>query len=497
MRRREAEKMRRMIREAGGFSSLLPTFPASLPPRNIPSLTRRELIQVGGLSIVGGFLNSFLPLGVQAGQKVQPIGSARQVLFLNIDGGMSQVDTLDAKENVSTPGYFDIKSFANDLKLPVGIMPSLPGVLDRLTVIRSMSAWDVVHGRAQYYIQTGHPLNLALAKEVPAIGAVVCYELRNQRKASDSLPPFIAMNLAGNQAGLINQGFLSAEYGPMSLSVGDTAPNLSPPKGMEATLKRRWERLDELDKAFRSPEGRAATAYTDRSFADYNEYYRGALAIMNDPLIPEVMTIPDGDRKRYGNSSIGNSLILARNLFKADAGVRFIMASHGGWDHHGNIYKEGTRNHPVLIKELDAALSNLIRDLDSLPGARDSRKTLLDETLVIAMSEFGRTPGAISETRKGREHYMQAHSGILAGGGIKRGLVIGKTDAMGGTITDFGWSGSRPIYMEDIACTIYSAMGIDWTKRITSTPSGRAFHYVEPASSTKYVDFQPVKDAFA
>ena len=364
--------------------------------RNIPSLTRRELMRIGGISLVGGFLNSFHPINVRAGQKVQPVGAARQVLFLNIDGGMSQVDTLDAKEGAWTPGYFEVRSFANDLRLPVGIMPNLPGVLDKLTVVRSMSAWDVVHGRAQYYIQTGHPLNLALSKEVPAIGAVVCHELAAQRKASDSLPPYVAMNLAGNQAGLINQGFLSAEFGPMSLSVGDAPPNLTPPKGMEATMQRRWARLQELDQTLRSDIGRSGALHPDRSFADYHEYYRGAWAIMNDPVVPEVMTIADDDKKRYGNSSIGNCLILARNLFKANAGVRFIMASHGGWDHHGNIYKEGTRNHPVLIKELDAALSHFIKDLDRIPATNNPGRTLLDETLVVAMSEFGRTPGAIT-----------------------------------------------------------------------------------------------------
>lgn len=87
------------------------------------------------------------------------------------------------------------------------------------------------------------PLNLALAKEVPAIGAVVCHELAKQRKPTDSLPAYIAMNLAGNQAGLIDQGFLSAEFGPMSLSIGDGPPNLSPQKGMEETFRRRRERL--------------------------------------------------------------------------------------------------------------------------------------------------------------------------------------------------------------------------------------------------------------
>src|SRR5262245_43191672 len=320
--------------------------------RKIPMLTRRELLRVGGVAMVGGYLNAFRPFNVHAQEKVTPMSTARQVLFINIEGGMSQIDSLDAKEGPWTPSDFDIRSYANDLKLPFGLFKNLPGVLDKITVVRSFTAWDAVHGRAQYYIQTGHPLNLALAKEVPAIGAVVCHELANQRKPTDSLPSFVSMNMAGNQAGLINQGFLSAEYGPLSLSVGDAAPNLAPQKGMEETFKRRWERLQQLDSALRGGNG-----HLDRAFADYHEYYRGAWAIMNDPRVPEVLTITDEDKKRYGGSAIGNSLILARNLFRADAGTRFILASHGGWDHHGNIYKEGTRNHPVLIRELDVAFS--------------------------------------------------------------------------------------------------------------------------------------------
>jgi hypothetical protein len=457
----------------------------------LPHLNRRELLRIGGLSMVGGFLGAFRPSNVWAGEKVRPMGTARQVLFINIEGGMSQVDTLDAKEGPWTPPYFEIKQFG-DLKLPSGIMKNLPGVLDKVTVVRSMAAWDAVHGRAQYYIQSGHPLNLALAKEVPAIGAVVCHELAKERKPGDSLPPYIAMNMAGNQAGLINQGFLSAEFGPLSLSVGDRPPDLAPQKGMADTMSRRWERLQQLDASLRT-----AKPGLDRSYVDYHEYYRGAWAIMNDPRVPQVFTISDEEKQRYGGSAIGNSLLLARNLFQADAGTRFILASHGGWDHHGDIYKENSRNHPVLIRELDAAFSALVKDLDATPSKHSPGKTLLDETLVVCVSEFGRTPGAISETRLGREHYIHAHAGMFAGGGIKRGAVIGKTDDLGGKVVESGWAQQRPIYMEDIACTIYSALGIDWTKTIEATPSGRTFHYVEPASGTKYMKFEPVQELFA
>ncbi len=275
------------------------------------SLTRRRLLQVGGVSLVGGFLNSFRPANVWAGDSVAPKGTARNVVFVNIEGGMSQVDTLDAKEGSWTPDYFDIRPCGNGLKIPFGIMPNLPKIVDKITVVRSLAAWDAVHGRAQYYIQTGHPLNLALAKEVPAIGAVVCHELARERKESDSLPPFISMNMAGNQAGAINNGFLSAEFGPLGLSIDKGPPDLAPREGTEKTLRRRWGRLDELDRTLRTGQGGF-----DRALADYYEYYRGAWRIVNDPRVPEIFKIAPEDTERYGKSAIGNSLVLARNLLR-------------------------------------------------------------------------------------------------------------------------------------------------------------------------------------
>jgi uncharacterized protein (DUF1501 family) len=455
-------------------------------------LTRRTLLRIGGVQVAGGFAAGLLPRNVwAAGGAAKPRGTARQVIFVNIEGGMSQVDTLDAKQGSWTPEYFDIRPCGNGLQLPFGLMPNLSRMTDRVAVVRSLAAWDAVHGRAQYYIQTGHPLNQALAREVPAIGAVVCHELAGTRKSSDSLPPYICMNMAGNQAGLLTQGFLPGEFGPLSLAVGETPPSLAPEPGTATTLARRWERLQALDGTLRGPR-----RDLERSYVDFHDYYRGAWSIMSDPRVARIFSLPEADRKRYGASTIGNSLLLARNLLQADAGARFILASHGGWDHHGDIYKEKSRSHPVLIRELDAALTALLRDLESTPSRWTAGKSLLDETLVVAVSEFGRTPGPISATRLGREHYIHAHAGLFAGGGVRKGAVLGKTDALGGKIVEPGWSANRPIYMEDLACTIYSALGIDWTKRISTTPSGRAFHYVEPASATSYVRFQPVEELF-
>ena len=179
-------------------------------------LQRRELLRLGGLSVVGGSLPWMATTRVKAADDRLPRCTARQVIFINLEGGMSQLDSLDAKQGPWTPNYFDIQACGNGLMLPIGVFPNLSKILDKVSVIRSMAAWDAVHGRAQYYIQTGHPLNPALSKEVPAIGAVVCHELANERRATDSLPAYISMNMSGNQAGLINNGFFSAEFATAS-----------------------------------------------------------------------------------------------------------------------------------------------------------------------------------------------------------------------------------------------------------------------------------------
>ncbi len=464
-----------------------------LSSRTFPPLTRRELLRVGGMSVFGSFVSSaFRPSNVRTQKKIRPLSTAKKVIFLFLDGGISQLDSFDAKEGKWTPAEFDIRSFPNDIKLPHGLFKSLPAILDKVAVVRSFNAWDAVHGRAQYYVQTGHPLNLALAKEVPSIGSVVSYETASWRKATDSLPAFVAMNASGNQAGLINQGFLPAEFGPMSLAVKEGPPNLSPKPGTEEIFRRRWQFLQQLDESLRSGDsGRG------RNFIDYHEYYKSAYAIMNDPRVSQIFRIDEEERKRYGNSYLGNSLILARNLVAADAGTRFVLVGFGGWDFHTDIYTQGKRNHQTLCRELDLAYTGLIQDLAGTPSREDRTRSLLDETLVLCLSEFGRTPGDITEGRVGREHYMQAGCGLFAGGGVKGGRVIGKTNDVGGRILSFGWQPGRPIYIEDVAATIYSAMGIDWTKTVENTPSGRAFHYIEPASGTQYVTFEPVSELFA
>jgi len=126
---------------------------------------------------------------------------------------------------------------------------------------------------------------------------------------------------------------------------------------------------------------------------------------------------------------------------------------------------------------------------------RPDGRSLLDETMVVCFGEFGRTPGELNPG-KGRDHHQYAFTGLFAGGGVKGGRVIGKTDELGAKVIDRGWDAKRSIYMEDVATTIYSALDIDWTKVIETTPSGRAFHYIEPFAAKQMIGNREVTPLF-
>jgi uncharacterized protein (DUF1501 family) len=187
---------------------------------------------------------------------------------------------------------------------------------------------------------------------------------------------------------------------------------------------------------------------------------------------------------RYGNSQLGRAAIVARNAVQANNGTVFVALQHYGWDTHQNMFDRAyAPNMYTLCGELDSAVSNLIEDLKASGD--------FDKTLICIMGEFGRTPGLLN-SRGGRDHHRDAMSVVMAGGGVRGGKVIGATDAIGESIIDPGWSQQRAIVMEDVAATIYSALGIDWTKGIEDTPSGRKFEYVPYAFSGRYTAIDEV-----
>lgn len=451
-------------------------------------LTRRQVFRAGGVSMSGYWFSPLLlPLNVKADEKVKPRGSARFVLFIMLDGGQSHVDTWDLKEGNSTPQDFEVKELSPGLKWPMALYPKLAGQLNRVALVRSIEAWDSVHGRAQYYVQAAHSLNPALQKEIPPVGSVVAYELASQRRETDTLPLYVALNVTQSQAGLIKSGFLPATYSPFHI---DTATGLDAYKMGEEGRKeflRRWELLKRFDARLRNDASLAAKA-----FHDYHNYYEGAVSMMSDNRAAAIFKLDPQEQKRYGGTITGDAAILARNLIEADAGTRYIFLQQNDWDHHQRIYDR--KNIYKNSIDLDAAIGPLLEDLAT--RKRSDGRTLLDETLVICMGEFGRTPGDITEGLKGRDHYQYAMTALFAGGGVKGGQIIGRTDETGARILDTGWGTRRSIYMEDLATTVYSAMGIDWKKSIKQTPSGREFYYIEPFAAKQMIATREISALF-
>jgi uncharacterized protein (DUF1501 family) len=211
--------------------------------------------------------------------------------------------------------------------------------------------------------------------------------------------------------------------------------------------------------------------------AEMARFNLGARMLMYNAKVDAAFTFSAAERATYGNTGFGNACIAARNLLRARLGVRFIQISVGGWDNHVSIYTAlNPANANSLGRQFDTALGSLLADLKN--------DGLLEETLVIAMGEFGRTVGPLN-SQAGRDHFLQ-QSVLFAGAGIRGPKVIGQTDAMGSATVESGWARNRDVRPEDVEATIYSALGIDWTKTDPDTPLGRPFEYVPKVDGVEY-----------
>ena len=444
-------------------------------PTGIPTLTRRTMLQAGS-AVLSGFQLAPLvrPLQAAAGN-AKPRGTADACVFIFLGGGISHVDSFDLKEGKWTPQDFDIREVAPGVKMPVALFPQLTKEMNRFAILRSMEGWETEHGRASYYLHTVHPPSPARLAEIPSIGAVVAYEFRDKRKSTDVLPPFVSLNYGPDQ---VRQGFLEPRYSPLNLDAG-RGFDFVVPEAERGRFQRRLEHLKQLE------EISAHGWEQERLVASFRT---DSLTMMNAPGISDMLRMPEDDRKRYGASKFGDACLLVRNLLAAGRGTRFFSINHGGWDFHTNIYDKSQKSNQYSKSlELDAGLAALLGDLD--------RTKLLERTLIVVLGEFGRTTGELT-VGKGRDHHRFAMSGLFAGGGVKGGQAIGETDALGERITVPGWTRKRSVYPEDAASTIYSALGIDWTKKMTNTPSGRFFQYVEPLSGTSVFEPSEVGELF-
>lgn len=443
-----------------------------ITPITGPVVGRRDFFKLAGTGVAGFFLTPLFKADAQ-GAAVQSgahlIGKARNCIFILLTGAPSGVDTFDLKIGPSTPTDFNPTTY-NGTLFPQALMPNLAEQLNKLSIIRSLRAPALVHPLQQTWVQIARSPSSALGKIAPNIGSVVALEFEAQRKANQKLPVFVSLNTGQN---IVGPGYFSGLYAPFDVQ---PAPNgitsLANPDG-QTRFEARYNVLQMIDSRLRqnSPLGDDATTM--------GGFYTRGKGMMYDPAVDAVFKYTTEEAQRYGNTNFGSSCIVARNLVKADQGTRYIQINFGSWDHHQNIYAGSVEEDTIpgiyqMTSQLDSGLSALIKDLGAQPGVNGG--TLLDETLVVAMGEFGRTVGPVTE-RAGRDHYFQ-HFAVLCGGGVIGGRIIGETTADGGNIKEPGWSQGRAIANEDIAATIYAALGIDYTTIRRDDPFGRGFEYV-------------------
>ncbi len=441
-----------------------------------PHLSRRHFFRSTTAGLGGYFLADMIGAGETAkAADVEAKGTAKNVIFLFLQGAPSHVDTFDFKETPGvTPADFAPETI-NGMRFPVGLLRDTAAVLDKIAIVRSGFAWALAHPLAQTWFQIGRNPTSALGRIAPHIGSVVAIEKEPERRPDQIFPTFIAFN-PSNTPG---PGYFPTEYGPFK-----TQPN---PAGLantehsagQARFETRWELLQQLDGGLRAD----SSPYGD-AMPGMGKMYESARGLMFNPVVSDAFSYTPEESVRYGGTSFGDACLLAKKVLAADQGTRFIQITHGGWDHHQGIYdrqevngREVGRNIYAQASEFDPAYGALISDLDAAG--------LLDETLVLAAGEFGRTVGALSNGQNGRDHFLQTFY-VLAGGGVQGGKLIGSTDETGAYTVDPGWSRLRNVRPEDIEATVFSALGINWTTVRHDDPLGRGFYYVPNSDEDAY-----------
>ncbi len=431
-----------------------------------PQIIDRRIFFKTALAGVAGYFASPLRLPAQTFASVPDpplLGTAKNVIFILMAGAPSQVDTFDLKVGPWTPDNFNPTTI-NGIDFPVGLLPGISQQLHHISVVRSMQSTALVHPLLQTWTQIARNPTSATGKIAPNIGSIVALETEPERRSDQPLPGFVSLNTGGR---VHKQGYLPGRYSPFdTVAEQEGLSNLINPAG-EDLFTARSEMLQLLD-----ARNRLQSQY-GTTLDEMHDFYSSGRRMMYEPRVSEAFQFSDTEAERYGGTGLGNSCIVAKNILKGDLGTRYIQINSGGWDNHQDIYLEGAGLY-ARAAEMDPALSTLIDDLANTPGS--AGKTLLDETLIVAKGEFGRTVGTLT-SRAGRDHYF-VHFALFAGGGTVGGRIVGQTTADGRFIENPGWSANRPATAEDVAATIYSATGINYNTVRTDDPLGRGFPYV-------------------
>ncbi len=409
---------------------------------------RRFLSQCAGTAAILGMpINRLLSaVGTDHAAKAESV-----ILFWN-GGGMSHIDTWDPKPGRPVAGEFEpIKTSADGVQISE-IFPQLAKQMHHCSIIRSIAGTNGDHGRATYELQTSHQQNPALVH--PGLGSFVV----NERNTTGDLPAYISIGGMAPRAGYLGQR-CEAYYVGLP---GERDPYLAFPDGISKVQgDRRLEILAKMN-------SRSSQKLASRDFKEAEVALKDAVNLMKSPALASFDLDKENPKtlERYGLTEFGRGALLAKKL--VETGVRFVQVNRGGYDNHMDIFP-AMRNHGAVM---DPAIASLIEDL--------SASGRLEKTLVIVLSEFGRTPKI--NINAGRDHHAKVFSCFMAGGGVKGGQVIGSSDADGMEPKD------RPVQVPDLHASVCLALGINHTKELT-TPLGRPMKLVREGA-------KPVSELF-
>ena len=400
-------------------------------------VTRRAMLGASAATIMGMQVRDLL---ANKGRDHEP--TADHVIFFWNGGGMTHLDTWDPKPGAPTQGEFEpIDTSAEGIQISE-IFPEFAKQMHNVALIRSIAGTQGAHGRASYMVQTSYNQTANIIH--PGFGSVVVSE---KEKMGD-LPAYITISGRAPRASYLGQTCEAYFVG----SPGDKDPYLAFPEGI--TQVRGNKRLETLARFNQKFAGRTTSQALDATKTSIED----AVKLMRSPALKafEVDDIPLTEFERYGDTPFGRGCLVAKQL--VETGVRFVQINRGGFDTHSNNF-EAMRNHGEIM---DPALGSLMHDL--------SESGLLDRTLVVMLSEFGRTPRINRDA--GRDHYPAVFSCFMAGGGIRGGQVIGASDKTGEQPHD------RPVRIPELHATLCYALGIDPDKEVM-TPLQRPMKLVD------------------
>ncbi len=440
-------------------------------------IARRRFLFQSAIGFMGSALGSiWAEDGKMPGSRLEGEPRAKSVIFLFMCGGVSHIDTFDPKDNKYAGKIMDAVGFGDNnaqMKRPVipclrtferygksGIpvsdwFPHVGSVIDDVAVVRSMYCHQSNHFPAVIEGATGKPLRQF---EHPCLGSWVSYALGTANK---NLPTFVNIGRPSSPVQLTG-GYLGATYSATPFQPGDTPiPNLNLPRAASAKERdHQMEVLLGLNKQFRED-----YAIESEISARTKAYELAANMMLAAPDLVNMACEPEHVKQSYGigekdTDDFGRQLLLARRL--AEKGVRFIQicnagGGNGAWDAHDDM-----KSHAPLCRAVDKPISGLISDL--------KQRGMLDSTLVVFASEFGRTPW--SQNTTGRDHNPNGFSVLLSGGGVKGGVIEGATDEVGYKAVE------KPHYISDLQATILRQVGLNY-KKMDFIANGRPFHLIE------------------